>query len=483
MAQDQENANTGEAGAFLAEPPAAAQDGLATGIDNLQSNALDGSEVSRQLEDLTGVVLSSAEVSTRSAEVAANISEEMRNVMLRVDDMGKRNVLHSRVMLIGLLSFLLIAVGTFFAISTRLQQNIRQLDALSLAVGKRVVELDATISAFGDATNGLGDTAEKLTGMEERQVKLDGKFETKMEDLNKLFNKMPEQIAGQVNGQSEKSLDAKLQNLQKSIQAVEAKMQALSAKATAPAPVQNNQAVITEIQKLKKDLETALAANQVATKAAYEREKAAEKAAVAAARNPPLSMAPAPEVKTSQTKAAELKAAQAKLAEARAAEAKAQAKAAAEAKAAEDAKAAEAKAKADAKAAEARAKAIETKAAAERAAAAAQAPAIPPRAQPKEDRVVFPRANTDNSAVACSLGASSWKCWALAKGQNSLNGAGSSPLSSCNKHPCARLGYKSCSEQVWCALRRRMMCFACSCCGVCKPAACSNSRNDSKVWW
>jgi hypothetical protein len=406
MAQDQENANSGEAGAFLAEPSAAAQDGLAAGIDNLQSQALDGSEVSRQLEDLTGVVLSSAEVSTRSAEVAANISEEMRNVMIRVDDMGKRNVLHSRVILIGLLSFLLIAVGTFFAISTRLQQNIRQLDALSLAVGKRVVELDATITAFGDATRGLGDTTEKLTGMEERQVKLDGKFDTKMEDLNKLFTKMPEQIAGQVNGQSEKSLDAKLQNLQKSIQAVEAKMQALSAKAAAPAtaPVQNNQAVIAEIQKLKKDLETALAANQVATKAAYEREKAAEKAAdkaadkaaIAAARNPPLSLAPAPEAKPSQTKAAELKAAQDKLAEARAAEAKAQAKAVAEAKAAEDAKAAEAKAKADAKAAEARAKAIETKAAAERAAAASQAPAIPPRAQPKEDRVVFPRANTDN---------------------------------------------------------------------------------------
>jgi hypothetical protein len=109
---------------------------------------LDGSEVSRQLEDLTGVVLSSAEVSTRSAEVAATISEEMRSVMVEVDEMGKRNVLHSRVMLIGLLSFLMIAVGSFFAISTRLQQNIRQLDTLSLAVGKRVVELDATLGGL-----------------------------------------------------------------------------------------------------------------------------------------------------------------------------------------------------------------------------------------------------------------------------------------------------------------------------------------------
>ena len=178
----------------------------------------------------------------------------MRNVMVKVDDMSRRNVLHSRVMLVGLLSFLMIAVGTFFAISTRLQQNIRQLDVLSLAVGKRVVELDATLAAFGDATSGLGDATGKLDGMEERQAKLDSKIEARMEDMTKLFGKLPEQIAGQVNGQSEKSLDAKLQNLQKSIQAVEAKMQTLSAKAPAAAPAQNNQAVILEIQKLKKEL-------------------------------------------------------------------------------------------------------------------------------------------------------------------------------------------------------------------------------------
>ena len=106
MAQEQENAKTAQAGAVLAEP-SAAMDGqaLAEGIEALQAQALDGSEVSKQLEDLTGVVLSSAEVSTRSAEVAANISEEMRHVMVKVDDMGRRNVLHSRIMLVGLLMF------------------------------------------------------------------------------------------------------------------------------------------------------------------------------------------------------------------------------------------------------------------------------------------------------------------------------------------------------------------------------------------
>jgi archaellum component FlaC len=289
------------------------------------------------LEELTGVVLSSAEVSTRSAEVAANISHEMREVMKIVSAATDRNILHSRVILIGLLAFLMIAVGTFFAISTRLQQNIRQLDSLSLAVGKRVVELDATLATFGDATRGLGDTTEKLDGMEERQAKLNETVETKMEDLNKLFVKLPDQISGQVNGQSEKALDAKLLAINKSIQALEAKVQALANKPApaAPAASNNQKEVLAEIQKLKKDLGAANAKAAKETKeAAKERDKAAEY------KQPPL-----------QLPGAEKPAPAAKAADAKAAQTKAEAARAAEAKAAEEAAAAEAKAAAEAEAA------------------------------------------------------------------------------------------------------------------------------------
>jgi len=387
MAQDSKQADATDDGDFLPDMPVhteeeASTEALAIGLDELEAKSLDSSEVARQIEDLTGVVLSSAEVSTRSAEVAANISHEMRGVMKTVSDLTSKNILHSRVILVGLLSFLIIAVGTFFAISTRLQQNIRQLDSLSLAVGKRVVELDATLATFGDATRGLGDTTEKLDSMEERQIKLDDKFEAKMEDLNKLIVKFPDQIAGQLNGQSEKNLDAKLKDLQKSIQALETKVQALSNKpAPVAAPVVNNQKeVIAEIQKLKKDIESANAAATAAALKAASKEREREKLL-----DKPLVMPkPTPAAKLVDKKASEAKAA----AEAKAAEAKA-----AEIRATEARLAAEARAAAEAKArlaAEARA------AAAEAAKAAAQPPALPPRAAPKEDRVIFPRPSSDN---------------------------------------------------------------------------------------
>ena len=395
MAQDSKKAEAvADDGDFLPDMPVETEhenssDTLAIELENVEEQALDGGEVARQIEELTGVVLSSAEVSTRSAEVAANISHEMRSVMKTVNEMSSKNILHSRIILIGLLSFLVIAVGTFFAISTRLQQNIRQLDSLSLAVGKRVVELDATLATFVDATRGLGDTTEKLDSMEERQIKLDEKFQAKMDALDTVFVKMPDQIAGQVNGLTDKNLDAKLKDLQKNIQALDAKVQSLASKPAPPAaPVVNNQKeVIAEIQKLKKDLQAAnAAATASAIKAAAkerEREKPLDKPLIMPTPAPAPKPAPVVNRAAEAKAAAELRAA----AEAKAAAAEARA-AAAEAKAAAESKAAAA--------AEARARAAaEAKAAAE-ARAASQAPALPPRAAPKEDRVIFPRPASDD---------------------------------------------------------------------------------------
>jgi len=133
----------------------------AEGIADLQSQALDPAELSRQLEDLTSVVLNSAEVSTRSASVAADVSADMQSVMDKIAESHKRSVHHSKLILGAFLVFIIIAVGTFFAIATRMQQNIRQLDALALAVGKRVVELDTTVGAFTESSQSLFELAEK----------------------------------------------------------------------------------------------------------------------------------------------------------------------------------------------------------------------------------------------------------------------------------------------------------------------------------
>lgn len=261
---------------------------LAEGLDELKAEAASSAEVARQLEELTGVVLSSAEVSTRSASVAANISQEMRLVMEQITASHKRSVQHSRIILGGLLAFLLIGLGTFFAISTRMQQNIRQLDALALAVGKRVVELDATVSAFVETSRTFNELNDQL----QKQADLQGKLEHKFEDFQKTVSAVPTQVAEQ----SAKAVEANLQGLQKQMQALDAKVQTLSNRPQ-PNPASGQQAVLSEIQKLKKDLEVANA-------------KAAAAVAVA---KPKLEAKPEPKPETKlEPKAAEVRPAETK---------------------------------------------------------------------------------------------------------------------------------------------------------------------------
>jgi hypothetical protein len=215
---------------------------LASGLDDLQNQALNSVEVTKQLEQLTDVVLSSAEVSTRSASVAADVSHDMRLVMESVSEDHKTNIRNSRLMLGGMLFFLLIGLGTFFAISTKMQLNIGELDAMSLAVAKRIVELDATVGAFTQASRSMNELTEKLEEMNQNQGKLEGKFE----DINKQMATIPNQVADQ----SSKSLEAKLQALEKQIQTLDAKVQSLSNRPAQPSGA-------ADIQKLKKELEAA----------------------------------------------------------------------------------------------------------------------------------------------------------------------------------------------------------------------------------
>ena len=212
---------------------------------------------SKDIEELTSVVLSSAEVSTRSAAVAADVTRELRQTMKQIRDDHKSNVLQSRVMLFGMLAFLLIALGTFFAIATRMQQNIRQLDAIALAVGKRVVELDATVGTFVNTSNAFAELGDKLEAVDAQQDKIDHKFEEINKTLAGAATKTSDTTMDAI--KAVKLLDDKFVTLQKQLTALEGKVQTVATRPILmpPAPVvnTNQQAVIAEIQKLKKDME------------------------------------------------------------------------------------------------------------------------------------------------------------------------------------------------------------------------------------
>jgi len=222
-------------------------------LAELSGQPLDADEVARQLEEITNVVLNSAEVSTRSASVAASIGHQLRAVSNDITDNNKRSVLHSRVIMGVFMLFVAVAVGTFFAISTRMQQNIRQLDTITTAAAKRVIELDAAISYSVDSTKRQQELQDKQAEFSDSQTKITAR----LDDMSKAVLALPQSVADQ----NTKANDAKMAALEKKLQSLETKLQTLVDK-PAPSVGPSQQALMADKQALTAEKQNLNAENQ-----------------------------------------------------------------------------------------------------------------------------------------------------------------------------------------------------------------------------
>ena len=263
-------------------------------LTEIASQSLDTNEVARQIEELTSVVLDSAEVSTRSASIAADVSATMRAVVSKIQENNRRNVMHSRIMLGAFCACLLIAMGIFFAITMKMTKSIKELDTMVYAMAKRVIEVDASLTAIGKTNSDFSEINEK----QEEVITTQTQVAKRLDELGKSLAAMPTVVATEAN----KSSDLKFKDMQKQLSTLESKLQSFdgklqsvaekaSSRAQPPAPAApqgpSTQVLLTEIQKIKSDLNAAVQVRertQTAAEAAAIKniEKTIDKAAVAA---------------------------------------------------------------------------------------------------------------------------------------------------------------------------------------------------------
>jgi hypothetical protein len=263
-------------------------------LTEIASQSLDTNEVARQIEELTSVVLDSAEVSTRSASIAADVSATMRAVVSKIQENNRRNVMHSRIMLGAFCACLLIAMGIFFAITMKMTKSIKELDTMVYAMAKRVIEVDASLTAIGKTHSDFSEITEK----QDEVITTQTQVAKRLEELGKTMTAMPNVVATEAN----KSSDLKFKDMQKQLAGMENKLQSFDTKLNSvtdkalarlqpPAPAApqgpSTQVLLVEIQKLKSDLNAAVQVRertQTAAEAAAIKtiEKTIDKAAVAA---------------------------------------------------------------------------------------------------------------------------------------------------------------------------------------------------------
>lgn len=205
-------------------------------------------EVQDHLDALSSVVLDSADVAARSANVATGLASEMRNATKVVDGALSKATLHSKIVLGVTGGMLLIAMGVFFAMAASLQSRIGQADDMLLAVGKRVVELNAGIEGINAMNRTLATFGDSTTALMEAQAKLEERVKTALGESNALVSNLPKEAA--------KSIEAGSQALVKQVGALDGQLKKQAGAISAlSGEVKALKGAVGEVDPLKRDVQ------------------------------------------------------------------------------------------------------------------------------------------------------------------------------------------------------------------------------------
>ena len=237
-----------------------------------------------EIEGLKMVMLDSAELATRSANLAVGSAENMKKATHNLVDLMKVNKKQHQIML-GIAGGLMFVTAIVFATSIfTLKSRINQMDAMLASLSKRVVELNDSMEMVGSVNEGL----QAMVSKQDDITKMQGNLEARLNEAIKNTESVPEKTAQQV-GEKGQVLAAQVKSLEGRFVQQSKAMNALANQ------VGGLQGVVGETGGFKKEMETLarlqrerqVAENALASKAAAQSTataNAANAAALAAAK-------------------------------------------------------------------------------------------------------------------------------------------------------------------------------------------------------
>lgn len=205
------------------------------GVSSLDDDS-DSSDIQKEAEkmqDLKSTLLDSAELATRGASLAVKAGVEMHHAAEKLMTSSVTQQKFNKIILLAFGATMTIALVLFVVMAIRMQSKITQLDAMVLAVGKRVVTMDASIELVSTASDLIKDFSIKQDALTNAQLKLESKIDESMKaahvapdpklkpvddtskEIKLLFQSMESKIQAQAN--SIKSISSQIQKLQTSL--------------------------------------------------------------------------------------------------------------------------------------------------------------------------------------------------------------------------------------------------------------------------
>ena len=223
-----------------------------------------------ELNMIKAVVLDSAELATRSASLATNAGTAMREateVMMKTHAKQRKQ---SMILLIVSGSLMLVTACVFMGVALTLFSRLKTVDAMLLAVGKRVTELNTTMETVASVNEAL----QNLAGQQEQAHKQQQQLEAKLDEVVKSTQGLPAAAAKQLEDKSQaivkqvQSMDARMQSQAASLQRLSQQVKGLEGQIA-----ESGQKIRNEVENMSRQQRERVQAEQATAKAAAQKQK------------------------------------------------------------------------------------------------------------------------------------------------------------------------------------------------------------------
>lgn len=180
----------------------------------------------QQYQSLAQVVLDSADIATKSAEAAAHVSSQLRMTTQEFKELTEAGHKKARLLLAITGGVFIVSLIFFLIMGVRLVSRINQLDAMLMAVGKRVVELNSGMESLEGVNQSVKELASQQMALTKSQGQIEGRIDASLKQSESLVQSVPTETAKQVAASSDsvirqvQGINAKLQSQANAVQSL-----------------------------------------------------------------------------------------------------------------------------------------------------------------------------------------------------------------------------------------------------------------------
>ena len=171
----------------------------------------------QQYQSLAQVVLDSADIASKSTAAAAAASRDLNKATSEFKTLTEAGHKKAIILLGATSAVLLICLIFFLVMGVRMNSRINQLDTMMLAVGKRVVDLNAGLESLDTVNRSI----EGLTAQQVEQAKTQGQIESRINEALKKSDSLVQTVPGE----TAKQVAASSENLAKQVQGINSRLQ------------------------------------------------------------------------------------------------------------------------------------------------------------------------------------------------------------------------------------------------------------------